>query len=466
MDNYYDKDKDFSNLTFADSWKDKEVELAATAAIIVGTAALARGGNSGQLKHYAGRAGKNVKKGFVNYVKKTGNPFVRQGVVLTDGVFESLKKGKVPSRKETLEEFRSKTQRFQKEVVDEKIENAYQKKLARKMSEYEAKIADAKAFGKSTDDIHKPDPHRIKEQVRQSMFEEKMNPQPKTKRKPWEDMPALNKKEVANNAVGSAIGGVGFGAGLTAFHAINDASSGENKKRDKSFSIAGSYHKKEAREVDEEMRKESGTREIYDSVAEFGKKIPSATATGIGFTGVSLGAASLLNKKKKEEEGAKGEGGNRIIIELGEDNPADRSNSGHTTPGGYGLLPRTEFGKTASANRFLSNLGGRGKETKHLKERMNDHDYNASAADSLRGQNVDGLAKERYGHIFEGDKAKEKLFDEQAKKLRANDQSQYEGIRNEVADARVKAMGGLGIIGLGAAGAAKMRGDEEHDAGI
>lgn len=447
MDKQWNKDE----LTFIDSWKDKEVELAATTALVVGAGILGATGHIPSMTGYGVKAGKLAGKNFEKYLKRSANPAIRHTYTVGSGVFKNLKKGKLSTQQETFDEMvQSSTSRI-KDVNEKKLEAAAADRFAKLNNEREFKINQAKALGKDVPDIKVPDPIRVKEQVRIELAEEAAKPFQKDYSQ--EGIKSLRPKEVVDNLAGSGIAAVGFGGGLTAYHMVNNKLADKDPKRDRTFEAAGSYLKDQ--KEGKRMNKQAGVRDVHDSLVNLGGKVPAAAATGLGFTGVSLGAASLLNKKKKEEEGS-GKKQNRIIIELGENDPAEPSTSGHAMPMGLGMLPRPELSKNASVNSFLKNIGGRKGEIRELDNRVKTHNYSTAAADELRGRDVDGLAKSRFGHLLNDEKSKEKLMDEHANILKTKDLSRIENIKDEVAVDRMKGLGGLGIAGLAGGGVAAM----------
>lgn len=443
-------------LTFIDSWKDKEVELAATAAIVVGAGVLAAKGQFPNMKHHGENAMKQAGKGFERYVKKSANPAIRNAYNIGSNAFKGLRKGKLPSRGENYDNFMNTSTGRMSQIKEDELKVRADRQYADDIAARAREMDTAKALGKEIPDIPEVDPIRSKEKARQAMVDEMISPKDEygKPKKPS----AIDPGEVANNLVGSGIAAIGFGGGISAYHMVNDQFSEKNKKRDKTFEAAGSYYKRENRNGDDRMRKHAGARELHDGLASLAGKVPAAAATGIGFTGVSLASANMLNKKKKEEDGSNG---NRIIIELGDTDPTERSNSGHATAGGLGMLPRPEFAKSAGIQSFLNNVGGRQKELKPLKKRIDKNDYKASAADSLKGTDIDAQAKSRYGHVFNDERAKEQLFDEKAHAMKNADDDRFEQIKDEVAVDRIKGLTGLGIAGLAGGGIHHLRNKEE-----
>lgn len=454
MDNHWNKDE----LTFVDSWKDKNVELAAGTAIIVGAGLFGAKGKMPEVTKYGKQAVGHAGKAFDKYVKKNSHPVIKNGYVLGSTVYKNMKNAKIPNKQEVFDEYMA-TNKSRMSRVDEKtLDTTFNKTYGEALDKYHAKMDLAKGLGKEPPNIKAPDPVLIREQVRQNLVEQ-VDELPIERTGQPKPVPLFNKRDVAANLVGSSVSAVGFGAGLTAFHAGNNLLFEKDKERDKTFVAAGSFIDDKKKKERREMNKQAGSREIYDSIATVADTVPKAIGTGLGFTGVSLGAAHLLNKNKPEESNK-----NRIIIELGEDDPMNKSNSSHATAGGLNMLPKPEFNKSAGFNSFLKNMGGRKSEINALDRKMKNNDYVSDASNSLKSENVDELASGRFGHLLNSEKSKEKLLDSQAAQLKNQDFQAQEAIKNEVAKTRLAGMGGLGIAGLaGAAAHSRNKGAETNE---
>lgn len=276
------------------------------------------------------------------------------------------------------------------------------------------------------------------------------------------------------NFTGAALAGMGFGAGLTAFHGIDDTirQRRNDKARDRSFNAAGSEWKKNNRNdkkpfhqqnrsggnhMNRSFQKQASVfRSIYDAVAPFAENTPKAMATGVGFTGVSLATAAMLKNHPellKNNPIANSTGANqssqdpskpRIIIELG--NPEHQ----HLNTAG---VQEDSLHKIGGVMDFLRNVGGRPSDLRHLNARISGEmtNYRDEAAEALKNADVASMAKAKYGNLYNHPEASKdfmkEMFDSKAQELRRADIAKREAIQNEVAKARV--LTGAGLLGTG-----------------
>lgn len=444
-----DYGNDFKNLTLSDSWKEKTVELAATGAIVATAGSLAAKGNLRDSAKYGKQALKQAGKGFENYIKRKSNPATKLIYNTGKKTMNSLSKKETLSNKSVLEEALNKRDVSWNSIKERDVIAEASKRQANLENQQRHIIEAAKAEGKTPPPFQKVDPIRMQEEVKQEMFEnsQKIKDTPFT---PKKNFVPKDKEGFSSVFLGSAMSGLGFGAGITALHAIDKASqTTDNKKKNETYEYGGSFIRSERKD---KMKKTAGIRHMHDSFGELGSKIPQAAATGLGFTGVSLGTASILNKKKDEQEGAKR---NRIIIELGEDEFGEDS-APKTTMGGLSLLPKPDFNKTSSFKGYLKNLGGRKDELTLLNNKVKDFDYHDAASNSLRGQDVDLMAKNRFGHILNDEKSKERLLESEVKKLQNADKQSIDNIKDAVAKDRVYTGASAGAAGIGIAGLANL----------
>lgn len=443
-------------LSFADSWKGKEVELAATSALIVGVGALAATGHAPQVVRYGTEALKRSGQAAENYLKRRVHPVVRYGYDTTKQTIRKFKDIPDVDQKVIYDEKLNKQRAIREAVSDDTIRTKTRERMNNHFADYELEIARKKELDPNfvAPSYEKPSVIEMEERVRQELFEKNWNhgrplPEdvPQKKRVPKND---YQRKQMVDNVIGSAVAGTAFGGGITLFHGLNDKYTKDQKQKreaEKTFTAAGSFYKK----GEEEMDKQAGIREVHQGLGDWLKKIPNAAATGLGFTGVSLGTAAILNKKREEERKLKEQerDRNRIIIEFGEDDVAERGAGDHIQAGGISMIPRPNFDKIAS-NRFLKNLGGRGAERNALKEHIDTADYKALAAEQLKGQNIDELVGNQYGHLFEGEKARDMFLDSKAKEMKNLDLLKQKEIETEVAKVQLPTFGGLGLAGIGA----------------
>lgn len=453
------------DLSFADSWKEKHVELAATTAIIVGAGAFAARGNAPNVIKYGKKTLGQVEKGFDRYVTKKLNPSMRFGYQTTKKLIRNIQGLPKLDPKKNYEEMVEEGRVLREAIKDEDVSVLTKKRLndqfrnhdfnAKRQSELDPNFV-AKPY-------QEPSVIEVEETIRQELLEQ-AHAKKVRDFAPKHKKPFMTKEEMAQNGVASLIAGAGFAGGLTLFHHLHDKQHGDTKEIKRSFEAAGSHYKKDKKEG-YQMKKQAGIREIHDGLASLGKKVPAAAATGLGFTGVSLATASHLNKKKEEEKAKSNPNGDasRIIIEFGADDVGGRAPGEHLQAGGLGMIPRPDFNKQSSVNRFLKNLGGRESELNALERNVKHTDYNQQAADSLKGKDVDALANGQYGHVFkEPERVKEKFLDSTAHKLKQQDINKQEDIRNEVARDRMYGLGGLGVAGLGAGAIHHSRKDEKN----
>jgi hypothetical protein len=463
VDNQWKKDE----LTFVDSWKDKSIELAATSALIVGGGMLVAKGHAPDAIKYGKKTLKEAQKGFDRYVNKKLNPSAKFVYGTGKKMWRDFKGLPKIDPKRNFDDKVNDYQAAQSEIAQQDVGMLARKRMSESFGKYKHEMKVKQEL-----DPHfvvpayiEPSAVEVEERIMQEMIEKEqrkklgtLTPDGFKQKKPW-----ITKEEFAQNAIASSVGGLAFGGGVTLFHSLDEKIKTDKKNSNRSFEAAGSYLKKDNKRKSEGgyMKKHAGVRELHDSLAGAGSKFPQAVASGLGFTGVSVGTAQVLKKKKEEEAKAKDQ--NRIIIEFGANDVAGRGDGDHMQAGGYGLIPRANVEKLATVNRFLQNLGGRKAEVSELDKRMTNFDYHQGAAESLKGKNVEDMAQNQYGHLFsDADKAKEKLFEGTAKQLKQDDFNKQEGIKNEVARDRMYTLGGLGLAGLGAAGVNQLRKEDTH----
>lgn len=468
MSNDFNKKND---LTFSDSWKEKSVEMMAVGAILAGAGSLAMKGNLNGTSKYMKQSFKEAGKGFESYIKKappviklpyntakkTFNLVAKKKPVSHEQALSSIGKGKTPDINEIpLEEIQKRSAKLLKQ---NKETNDYLKTKAEQQ-------------GLETPKLLTTDTYRLDAEAKASLHIEKMEAfnkkQEELKQKAFSIDESGRKGNRGATFLGGAISGLGFGAGITALHAIDKASREEKtKKRDHSFEAAGSYLRPShsQRRDQRNMDKQANLRQFHDGIARLGKKVPDAAATGIGFTGVSLGTAALLDKKKKQEAEleAAHKKQNRIIIEFGEDELESNDPGSHVAMGRMGMVPRPQLSKQASLTNYLRNLGGRSNELNALDKKITNTDYSQLAANNLKYVDAKKVADNRFGHILSPEKAQERLLESETKKLRGIDTDRIDAIKDDVAKARVLTGGGLGLAGLSAAGVHQFNKPQKED---
>lgn len=456
-------------LSFADSWKQNSVELAVLGSIVLGAGRFGVKGNFNDVAKYSKKTLNQAGKGFERYINKKMSPLSR---FLKDNVKQTAKKikdTKQPTQTESFSEYQDKALSSYKGIPDDVIEKEVKKRLP---TFYTDALYKHTQSGSTKPFVFNPDMDLLREEIRTSISNNTLSP--KNKKYPKKDGVFVDWKE---KAVGSAISGLGFGAGITALHGIDQSirNNKEDKKRDDTFTYAGSFL---TSKDGERMNKQAGTRQLYDGLVEVSKNTPKAVATSLGFTGVSLGTAKLMKEKNKQEkeqaEAAQpvAPKGNRIIIELGDTDPAEQSVADHAyANSGYQGLARTRLASTGEnglsklsglipLKEFGKNVAGRGKDIRHLDDRVNERtiNYRDEAAELLKGKDIEAETAKRYGNLITNDAPASKDFygreflDSESKKLKQQDVASLETLKDGVARDRMIALGGL--VGLGGAGTA------------
>lgn len=254
-----------------------------------------------------------------------------------------------------------------------------------------------------------------------------------------------------NTLTTNALAGVGLGAGITAFHAIDDkVSGGPHKKKDQTYRAGGSWLGGQEKKASLFSNANKRIDEIGGNMQRAMKNKGAETLqNALIFNGAGLGFAKAIEtsraKARSEAEDKPAGGGNgRIIIDLPSEEAnndvkkMNRNNPMSAAGGGFQQYAHEE--KTASladaGRRFGKNLLGRGEERRVLQK-------NIDGGMDLYKAN----APERFGtglsHTPEGLQA-------QAAKAKAWDEDSLRQIENEVGGARLKA--GLGLAGAGLIG--------------
>jgi hypothetical protein len=473
---WYQNDK---TVDFKDSWLQNTVELAALGAIVTGAGALAvKGDFSG-----AAKPGKKVfdvmVKGWENYLKRNGSKGGQFGYQVGKKVFFNMKK----HPRVTGDERRN----LLYSQIDDKMQNIDTKQLRKEVSKQIqnegflppfTKERDIKTWDDVVDDIldNKDNikDNRLKNKVKllyqqshdQQLkkdlnFNQPVSSKPKGKlfgNNNNDKSPLIDKKQLSRDMISAGVSGLAFGAGISGFHAVDRLSSDKDnqQKLEDTFQFGGSFLPKKE---DEKMDKRAGALEFHNALKGIGKKTPEAIASGIGFTGVSLGAAKIMNDKKKKEEESGEPKGTRVIIELGDTAP-ELNDKNHATAGGLSLLPKFASEQSEGLSKlafkggsFVKDLFGHGDEIKRL-ETAN---YDDLAASQLKDSDVPSLLQQQYGNLV-NDKSeaqfRNRLFDSKAKALKQDADAQIEELKTRTAKAQLTAGGAALGVGGGLAGIA------------
>jgi hypothetical protein len=448
-------------MSFSDSWKRTSVEMAIGGAIIAGAADTIIKGNPTAFVNGGKDAIKAIGGGLNRYIGKKGTPGQKFMKNVGMKTVKNLR-NEADTMERTLDDFA----KSEFGTISKKYQSTLDNPVIKKRVEDEA-VRNLRSRG-----IEVPTQDQLDiemERVRTKRSESTSNKNKEKKTGRFEAAKA--------NFSASAITGLGLGAGVTAFHSLERAlnPNERNKSKETSYEIAGSFLGK----GNGNMKKTAGVREVYDGLAGVAGNAPKAVATGLGYTGVSLGTAKLLNdqQKKKEEKVEPAKNNSRIIIELGHE--AQDDNASHATRNtSLSMLPKyKDLQKTAGAGSFLKNLGGRGGEVTNLERRISGQtvNYRDEAANSLKGKNINEMADKKYGNLihksqndmpYHGgqDFFKRELLDSEANLLKRNDQAKLEQIKDEVATARMKGIGSLAGLGTTGTLIGSMGKDDKKDA--
>lgn len=265
--------------------------------------------------------------------------------------------------------------------------------------------------------------------------------------------PQKEKKSLFSEGVGAAVTGIGFGAGLTAFHALDKKLLGDDKKKNRSYEAAGSYINKNA----------SGAADAYRKVESFSERIPQAIANGIGYTGVTLGTASLLEKIRadaRKKAGTDTASPQVVIVNEGTPSKKQTNQTLKTIHSLSNSNPQQDIiTKQAGSDQWLQsassklktfgkNLLGHGDERRALMKRINQDgfSYDNEAIRSTTKKELDHLS-EVYGKAFNEEKSREMALGEVSRNLKNNDQAKHNELYDSMAKARLQTLGGVGLVG-------------------
>lgn len=454
------------DMAFADSWKQNAVELGALGALVLGAGHYAVHGNLNALSGGVKDSAKNVLKAFDRYVVSRGpvSRFVRN-----IGVGGSKKLLKYPGVQnnnfQLLQEERMKARgSLDPKAIEDKAQRAYKDDfltgfLAHQENKNPGEFKMENDLNYYREKIKEDELDRAMKEYEKQLFGD---PSKKQENKP---------QSRGGQFFGAGLSGLGFGMGLTAFHGLDRAvrQKDDPEKRDRHYEIAGSFLKGERQNMD---KKANFTRALYDALASVGARTPQAIATGLGYTGVTLGTAALLKNHPEllQKPGTAPvaapndePSSPRIIIELGKDKnkPLDPHQYD-----GYGMSPRVAEEEARGLAKlagmapdflgdFVKNVLGRHNELGTLNDRINEvsHDYRDAAAEALKGQDIGAMIQNRYpglaGFDNQRDFAKE-ILDSQARAMKREDAQQAQSISDNVK--RDRLLAGAGLAGLAGTG--------------
>lgn len=450
MSQFHENQKD--TLTYKDSWLQNTVELAALGTILTGAGTMAAKGDfTGVMTGVGKDVGKHALNMGARYLQRGNNQGAKSLFQIAKKTTSKLNKMDIPEGKtfgevavnESIRKLKATTEAVKRDKrAMDRIKNEAAKRLNR------AKMDHPNMHER---DIMKMlEDQEIQNEVKRR---EGIIPQPFKQKKKKNDQQKMSMKDRANQMFATGLTGVVFGAGITGAHALDRVLSNQDvqTKVEDSFEYAGSFLNRKDRE---KMDKKAGSLELYNALTSIGRKTPEAVASGLGFTGVSLGTAKYLNAQQEKKEELKPKG-TRVIIELGDEEVNDPHNRATPPASPYSMLPKFATAKnsgdlTKLANRgrnFLNDLMGHGGEINRLNQ-VNPADV---AAEKLKGQNVEELVKQKYGNLvndpsdqlFRG-----RLFDSETAQAKQEIAQQIEELERRKARARLLAGGGtLGVGG-------------------
>lgn len=471
-------DEKTKELSFTDSWLQNTVEMAALGTILAGAGTFAVKGNLGTAVQGSKRALGAAGKGLENYIKRRAGLGTKFGYNVGKKTFNNLKRMPKSTDQNVMNDafFRSYSKAVEHVEKPETVE-LIKNEAARRLNNIQSRnlINDAVNNTSYSQKEMKHEALKMYEKVRA----EEIDSQQYGKKSPLAP-PSQNKNKILKNkkdkmqqlredAVGAGLTGLAFGAGISGFHALDRASSDldNQKKLENIFHHAGSFL---PRKENEDMQKKAGALEFYNSLKGLGRKTPEAMMSGVGFTGVSLGAANVLGRDPKSNGKDKdGDGSNtRVIIELG--NPEEQAKEINTQPMGLAGLPKlaheNNMYKEASPfpklKQFARDFRGYDQEVERLKK-QNPADM---AATLLKNENIDDMLKNQYGNLIDETSKgtfRKTLFDNQTESVKRTIQDQIDSLETKKAKARLTAAG-AGLLGAGGlAGLAAARRPREEN---
>lgn len=475
---------DTKNLNYKDSWLQNSVELAALGAIMTGAGTLAVKGDFSGAFRKGQKAFGAMGKGFENYLKRNGSMGTKFGVQVGKRAFFNLRKMPKHTGNEGVEGIREMLGKNMDAIkTDEKTQQRLRDEVTKRFNSEMGRRRTKDSLD-GTNTARETNPDELKQYFYEKVHMEELNhrlygtPEPSAyksggKNKPTDNKPLFDKKQIARDMVGTGLTGIAFGAGISGFHALDRMSSNPDnqKKLEDTFDYAGSFLKKE----DNKMDKKAGALEFYKGLGGIYKKTPEAIAGGIGFTGVSLGTAKMMNSQKEKKDGEEQTDNTRVIIELGK--PKSPLTDVNHTPLGLAALPsvasailnsndmeKTAFQPFKALKQFGQDFKGYGKQIDELKAE-NPADV---AAARLRNENVPNLVKQQYGNLISNEHSQgnftNKLFDSYTAQAKNEIDDTIRDLETQTAKARLKASaGGLALAGGGLAGLAAMKSGRKEE---
>lgn len=453
-------------------WQSKALELGVIGAIGTGVGATILRGNASSATRGAANTAKRLAKNVDRYLDKT--------------VFKKNPMGKFVYR--TLKNVPKKSDLIQRETSDIVDDLKYDMKAIQRQTQQAKQNAALKELAQSylegrpavdVNQLFNEKAHIIQlkseagDQWRRGLKSDLLAGN-KPASKP---LPQPEKKNLMSEAIGASVTGLAFGAGLTGFHALDRKLLGEDKKKERSYGAAGSYLGGKTME----KKAASGATEAYKNIATFGNKIPLAIANGIGFTGVTIGTASLLEKVRAEArqkaggepmqpqvvivENTSGKKGkkNKTLEQahfLSSSHPANymmQQNAGQTdeylekTSGVRDIgarLQETFSGIPQKVQDFAKDFQGHTEERRRLLDRIEGRSisYENEAARIATPGDIADAAKD-YEKFYSPEKAKELSLAHLARNMKMQDQAAHDALYEQMASARLK---GLGVASTGA----------------
>lgn len=478
------------NLNYKDSWLQNTVELAALGAIVSGAGTLAVKGDFGGVTKGLQQGAGVLGKGFENYLKRNGSMGTKFGYQVGKKSFSNLRRMPKHTGNEGAEQVKALFGKNMDAIEkDPEVQKQIRKEVNKRFnSEMGMRRTNDSLDGTST--AKETDPDKLKQFLYEKVRMEELNyrvhgtprpqdPKPRGKKNKanslTDNKPLFDKKQIAKDMVGTGLTGIAFGAGISGFHALDRMSSNpENQKKlEDTYQYAGSFLNKEEKTA---MDKTAGALEFYNSLGGIGRKAPEAIASGIGFTGVSLGTAKMLNGQdpRQKKDGEENHDNTRVIIELGK--PKSPKNDINSTPLALSGLPTIasayqqskQMEKTAlpafnGLKQFARDFKGYNKEIDELR-RENPADV---AAARLKNEDIPSLVKKQYGNLasneYQQGQFTKNLFDSHTQQAKSEIDDTIKDLQSQTAKARLTVgAGGLALTGGGLAGLAAMKSKREE----
>ena len=473
------KDPQYEKMHFKDSWLQNTVELAALGTILTGAGTLAVKGDLGSAFRQGQKGFKALGKGFENYLKRRGSLGQKFTYNVGKKTFENLRKRPKPTTGSTDDLFQSIIGPAINEVDNNPaIQARIRKEVARRLSDEQARKTVDKALDGKTNfpSINQEERARqlfeeVRAKERDQLMQSDQVVESTSQNKRTNNKRPFNKKEFAKELTTTGLTGLAFGAGISGFHALDRLSSDQNvqKKLEDTYQYAGSFLNK--KEENNSMKKQAGSLELYNSLKGLGRKTPESIMGGLGFTGVSLGTAKLMNNQtSNKDDDQPSNKSTRVIIELGENSEKNTPKNNSSLPMGLSSLPRVDHHEKTAAPIF-NRLKQFGRDLKGYEPKIDElRNVNPAdvAAERLKNEDVSSLVNKQYGNLanseYNQNQFRGKLFDSYTQKAKTEIDDEIRGLQNQTAKARLQAgAGGLTLAGggLAALSAAKRPREEQ-----